>query len=81
MRLHIKTHFIAAACASLLFASSPSGAAVLSTAADPNVSEAFASSFLQKTTMHAPAGSKCVKWTRTWNRRHGVARRRCVQWR
>jgi hypothetical protein len=81
MRRNLKTYLFAAACASLFFASAPSGAAVLSTAADPNVEEAFASSFVQTTTMHAPAGKRCIKWTRTWNRRHGVARRRCVQWR
>jgi hypothetical protein len=53
----------------------------LSTGANLNVDGASASSFIQKTTLHAPAGHKCIKWTRTWNPRHGVARRRCVQWR
>lgn len=81
MRRNLKTHLIAVACASVLFASSPSGAAILSTGANLNVDGASASSFIQKTTLHAPAGHKCIKWTRTWNTRHGVARRRCVQWR
>lgn len=81
MRRNLKTYLLAAACASLFLASAPSGAAVLSTAADRNVDEAFASSFVQQTKMHAPAGKRCLKWTRTWNTRHGVARRRCVQWR
>lgn len=81
MRRNLKAHMFAAACALTLFASAPSSAAVLSTAADLNVDGAFASSLVQKTTLHAPKGSKCIKWTRTWNTRHGVARRRCVQWR
>ena len=64
MRRNLKTHLFAVTCASVLFASSPSGAAVLSTTADLNVDGASASSFIQKTTLHAPAGRKCIKWTR-----------------
>lgn len=81
MRRNLKTHLFAVTCASVLFASSPSGSAVLSTTADLNVDGASASHFVQKATMHAPANKRCIKWTRTWNPRHGIARRRCVQWR
>ena len=56
MRRNLKTYLFATVCASLFFGLAPSGAAVLSTAADLNVDEAFASSFVQKATMHAPAG-------------------------
>jgi len=31
--------------------------------------------------VHPATGRHCLKWTRTWNTRHGVARRRCVHWR
>lgn len=81
MRRDLKTHLFAITCASVLFASTPSDSAVLSTAGDLNVNRASDFSLLHKATLHAPHGSKCIKWTRTWNTRHGVARRRCVQWR
>ena len=56
MRRNLKTHLFAVPCASVLFASSPSGAAILSNGADLNVDGASASSFIQETTLHAPAG-------------------------
>ena len=76
----LKTHLFAVTCASFLFASSPSGSAVLSTAANLDV-DGVSADFVQKATLHPPANTKCIKWTRTWNTRHGFARRRCVQWR
>ena len=32
-------------------------------------------------THHPSSSKKCLKWTRRWNPRYGVGRRRCVQWR
>ncbi len=36
---------------------------------------------IQQITSHqAASGKKCLKWSRRWNTRHGVGRRRCVHW-
>lgn len=51
MRLDLKPHLFAVACASVLLGSTPSSAAILPTAAD------LAFSFVQKTTLQAPAGN------------------------
>lgn len=65
-------------CASLAFAAAPASAAMLSGAAVDD--GASASSLIQTVSHGAPAGARCVKWTRRLNTRHGFARR-CVQWR
>ncbi|MEK4035679.1 hypothetical protein WOC76_05080 [Methylocystis sp. IM3] len=69
-----------AVCGALLLASTPSISAVLSNAADLG-GEKLALTSVQQSAFEAPAGKKCVKWTRRWNTRHGFGRRRCVQWR
>lgn len=73
----LKTSFFGAACGLLLFAA-PSQAGTLPS----GVSQESIATTSQLTLVHAaPAGARCVKWTRRYNMRHGFAHRRCVQWR
>jgi len=78
VKLHLKTSLLVAACGAFFFVVNPSHSAVLSSAAQ--LDDAGASSLVQQ--VHAaPAGARCIKWTRRWNTRHGFGHRRCVQWR
>lgn len=79
MRLHLKTSLLAAACGALLGAATPSQAAIMFNVDD--LREGAATSMVQQVSHGAPAGAKCIKWTRRWNHRHGFGHRRCVQWR
>lgn len=75
----LKAHLFGAVCGAVLFTAAPSDAAALSAADD--LSKAYAPPLVQQISHGAPAGARCVKWTRRWNTRHGVGHRRCVQWR
>ncbi len=77
----MKAALFGALCGGLLIAASPSNSAVLSNAADLRADRVSASSLVEQVAHGAPAGSRCVKWTRRWNTRHGFGHRRCVQWR
>ncbi|WP_424363259.1 hypothetical protein [Methylocystis parvus] len=79
MRFEIKSLLSIASFGALLLVAPPSHAAALSGASNLT-SDALTSSLVQQ--VHAaPAGAKCIKWTRRWNTRHGFGHRRCVQWR
>jgi hypothetical protein len=75
----LKASLLGAACSALLFSATPSNAAALSSADDLGKTSALP--LVQQISHGAPAGARCVKWTRRWNTRHGVGHRRCVQWR
>lgn len=76
-----KPALFGAVCGALLLASTPSISAALSSAADLNGDGLSYSSIVQQAAFDAPAGKRCLKWTRRWNPRHGFGRRRCIQWR
>jgi hypothetical protein len=77
MKPSLKASLFGAACGMLLFAV-PSEAGTLPS----GVSQEDVATLSQVTLTHAaPAGARCIKWTRRWNTRHGVGHRRCVQWR
>lgn len=63
----------------MLFASTASDATILSGLSGESAGVS-APPLVQQAT-HIPAGSRCIKWTRRWNTRHGFGHRRCVQWR
>jgi hypothetical protein len=74
---NLKASLLGAACGMLLFAA-PSVAGTLPS----GVSHEDVSALAPTTLVHAaPAGATCLKWTRRWNTRHGVGKRRCIQWR
>jgi hypothetical protein len=81
MGINLKAPLFASVCGALLLVATPSISAVLSGAADLREEGASTSSLVQQVSHGAPAGKRCVKWTRRWNTRHGVGHRRCVQWR
>ncbi len=81
MRLDIKAPVFGAVFGSMLLAATPSSSAVLSNAAELGDFGVSASSLVQQVSHGAPAGARCVKWTRRWNTRHGFGHRRCVHWR
>ena len=69
-----------AICAAFLASALPAGAGVLSGSAIDTATPAATYS-VQLTAYGAPAGARCLKWTRRWNPRHGIGVRRCVRWR
>ncbi len=73
------TPIIGAICAAFLASVLPAEASILSGSAI-EAQSASASSPIQNVVHRAPAGTRCLKWTRRMNPRHGFARR-CVQWR
>ncbi len=81
MRWNPKLALFGGVCAVLLFASTSSISAAVSMSAPLGGEALSLSSSAQKTAFEAPAGKRCIKWTRRWNTRHGFGRRRCVQWR
>jgi hypothetical protein len=77
----LKVVFFGALCGAFLFAAAaPSLAGPVSAGAPLKDIEAT-SPLQQIRAVHPATGRHCLKWTRTWNPRHGIARRRCVQWR
>ena len=68
-----------ALCAAFLATALPADAALLSGSAI-EAQAASASSLLQPVVHGPPPGTRCLKWTRRMNPRHGFSRR-CVQWR
>jgi hypothetical protein len=80
MRFEIKSLIAAATFGAIVMAASPSHAAALSGAPDLT-REALTSLTPQKVSHGAPAGARCLKWTRRWNTRHGFGHRRCIHWR
>lgn len=79
MRFDIKAPMFGAVA--ILLAATPAGSAVLSNVANIGDYGASASPPFQQVSHGAPAGARCIKWTRRWNFRHGFGHRRCVQWR
>lgn len=78
----IKSKSIAfGALCGLLLVAAPYGAAALPTGVDAGVAGVSAAPFAQSVAATTPSASRCVKWTRRWNHRHGFGHRRCVQWR
>jgi hypothetical protein len=79
--MRFKGIMFGAFCGALLFAAAPANAAALSSPADLRDGVAAASMPIETVSHGAPAGARCVKWTRRWNTRHGFGHRRCIQWR
>lgn len=78
MRCDIKRPVFGALIGSLMLAAPFPEAVALPAAVDH---DALAPSLVQQISHGAPAGARCIKWTRRWNTRHGFGHRRCVQWR
>lgn len=78
MRFEIKSLLTIASFGALLLVSPSSHAGALSSAS--NLNEDALTSLVQQVRA-APAGARCIKWTRRWNTRHGFGHRRCIQWR
>lgn len=77
---YLKLSAFGALCGAALFAA-PFGAAAFSGGADSSPASVSEIPAIQQVAATAPAGKRCVKWTRRWNNRHGFGHRRCVQWR
>lgn len=79
MRMLAKASIYGAVCGAFLLVGTTSQAVALSGAA--NLNELSTLSLTQQVHHTTPPGTRCVKWTRRWNMRHGFGHRRCVQWR
>ncbi len=69
------------ACVAFLASALPADASILSGGAAIEAVASSPSSHVQLAAHGAPAGKRCIEWTRRWNTRHGVGHRRCVRWR
>jgi hypothetical protein len=81
MHTGFKAPLLNAVIGALFLIAPTSEATALSAATDLSEQGASPSSLVQQVSHGAPAGTRCMKWTRRWNTRHGFGHRRCVQWR
>lgn len=81
MRKNFRAPLFGALCGAFLFAATAPGSAAPLSVASPNEDGVSASLLLQLARYNAPAGKKCLKWTRRWSPSLGFGRRRCVHWR
>ena len=81
MRRKLKAILFGALCGAFLFAATAPSLAGRMSAGVPQEDNGSTSLLQQIRAVHPATGRHCLKWRRTWNTRHGFARRHCVHWR
>lgn len=80
MRGNIKAKLTAALCGAFLFGATVPGWSGPMNVAIPQGETGLAPLVAQAKHYPAPAGKKCLKWTRRWHSSLGMGHKRCVHW-
>lgn len=80
MKSYSKSKLTAALCGAFLFSAGAQAWAGPMSIAVPQAEEGLAPLVAQAKHYPAPAGKKCLKWTRRWHSSLGMGHKRCVHW-